>query len=71
MFVEAVWTLQLPLSCKHVLAGQGHNEILASAALILLSGGDTQLGWETMVGSGMDSALRSAAAAGAVLVMWT
>ena len=38
------------------------------AAFIVLSGGDPQLGWETMRARGLDAALARAAAAGAVIL---
>ena len=52
---------------SHTLANDVHM-VAEEAAFVLLAGGDAQLGWQAMDACGLDSALVTAADAGAVLL---
>ena len=71
IFCAAVQTLRVPLQPHHVraaTAGAAEVLLVEEAALVVLAGGDVQLGWLAFVSSGLDLALRRAAATGAVLL---
>lgn len=68
----AVGRLSLPLPCAHVNASEhGRDACVAAvqrAALVVIGGGDVQLGWDAMQRKGLDLAVAGAAEAGSVLL---
>ena len=72
IFKEAARTLDfLDEQIIHVSANNARNQqdlVGQRSALILLSGGDTRAGWHVMQSSGLATAIRRAAAEGAVIV---
>ena len=72
MFVEAATRIGIEQGdCHHVTATPSAAEVRCvaeEAALILLAGGDPLAGWRSFQSAGLDAALRTAHARGAVLV---
>ena len=73
MFEHAVGSLSsLKLRPVHVICTKQSPDqcaaTLQSASLIVIAGGDVQLGWRAMEASGLPAALRAAAAVGTVII---